>query len=52
MLFKGIATTGSYMKNVQYTAGKRDITGAEGREQYSAYNHVAGLCTEVRCKFK
>jgi hypothetical protein len=37
---------------VQYTTGKRDITGAEGRQQCSVFKHVALLWTEIRCKFK
>ena len=52
MLFKGIAATGNYTKIVQYTTGKSDITGAEGRKQCSVFKYVARLCTEIRCKFK
>jgi hypothetical protein len=43
MLFKCIAATRSYTKTVQYTTGKRDITGAEGRQQCSVFKHVALL---------
>jgi hypothetical protein len=52
MLLKGIAATGSYTKILQYTTGKRDITGAEGKQECSVFKHVARLCTEIRCTFK